>query len=443
MVLPKDISMVLERLESRGHSAYVVGGCVRDSLLGRQPADYDVATDAKPDEIISAFEGYHIYTSGIKHGTVSVVINGAPVEITTFRVDGDYSDRRRPDSVRFTDRIEEDLSRRDFTVNAMAYRPDGGIIDPFGGREDLKRGIIRAVGDPATRFGEDALRILRALRFASRYGWSLDKDTSDAVHELKGLLSDISAERIRDELCGIITGECMRILTEYSDVICGIIPELAPCVGFEQHTKYHDKTVYGHTAAAVCAAENNVIMRLTMLLHDIGKPDTFFMKDGVGHFYGHADVSVEKAREILNRLRFPNKVKDKVLFLIRHHGTVMQDSPKYFRRAAAKYGEEGFFELIKVHIYDNMGKAKEYVWEAEQFRTMEKHAREFFAAEPALSLKSLAVSGGDMITLGYKGSEIGRALDFLLRSAADGNCENSKPALLKYLKENFGKDREN
>lgn len=440
MVLPDDISYALSLLEQRGYKAYVVGGCVRDDLLGRQPADHDITTSAKPDEIISVFDGYHIYTSGLKHGTVSVVINGRPVEITTFRVDGNYSDHRRPDSVSFSNSVEEDLSRRDFTVNAMACGLDGVIIDPFGGQEDLKAGIIRAVGDAKTRFCEDALRMLRALRFSSRYGWSLDKETSDAVHELKGLLHDISNERIRDELCGIITGNCMQIMLEYSDVICEIIPELAPCVGFEQHTKYHDKTVYGHTVTAMCAADNSDVMRLTMLLHDIGKPDTFFMRDGVGHFYGHADVSVEKARVVLNRLKFPNAVKEKVLFLIQHHGIVMQDNPRYFRRAAAKYGEQGFFDLIQVHIYDNMGKAPEYMHEAEEFRRIEQHAKEFFAAEPALSLKNLAVSGGDMITLGYKGSDIGRALRFLLNETAEGNCENSKPALLKYLNEHFDKD---
>ncbi|MCH5325458.1 MAG: HD domain-containing protein [Eubacterium sp.] len=441
MDLPDYIVGALQRLNDGGYKAYAVGGCVRDFLLGRQPADYDITTSAKPEDIIRAFEGYHVIPTGIQHGTVTVVIDGVPVEITTFRIDGDYSDHRRPESVSFTDSVEADLSRRDFTVNAMACGLDGEIIDPFGGQSDLEKGVIRAVGDPVKRFNEDALRILRALRFASRYGWVLEENTARAVHELKGLLNDISAERIRDELCGIIIGDCEQIMEDYSDVICEIIPELAPSVGFEQHTKYHNKTVYGHIVAAMCAADKDVVFRLTMLLHDIGKPDAFFMKDGVGHFYGHADISVEIARKVLNRLRFPNKIRDKVLFLVQNHGVVMQDSEKYFRRAAAKYGEEGFFELVKVHIFDNMGKAEQYQYEAEEFRKIQQHAREFFDKEPALSLKNLAVSGGDLITLGYKGIEIGKALDFLLNETAEGKCENDKKKLLGYLEEHYDGDK--
>lgn len=434
MELPAHIAEIIGRLNALGYEAYAVGGCVRDSLIGLQPKDYDITTSAKPQQVISAFGERHIITSGLKHGTVGVVIGGEPVEITTYRIDGEYLDCRRPESVSFTAELKDDLARRDFTVNAMVCGLDGEIIDPFGGREDVKNGVIRAVGEPDERFKEDALRILRALRFASRYGWRLDERTAEAVHDNKRLLDNISAERIRDELCGIITGECGEIMEEYSDVICTAVPELAPCVGFEQHTKYHDKTVYGHTVAAMCAAPKELIYRLTMLLHDIGKPNAFFMKDGVGHFYGHADISAEMARGVLARLHFPNKIRDEVLFLVKNHGVVMNDSERYFRKAAAKYGEQRFFELINVHIYDNMGKAPEYIYEADMFRQLEQHAKEFFAKEPALTLKELAVTGGDLISLGYEGKRIGDALRFMLMGAAEGKVPNSKRELLEYLK---------
>lgn len=437
MQLPGYVCEVLNKLHNGGYEAYCVGGCVRDYLLGQCPDDYDITTSALPEQIIKVFDGYKLLTMGLKHGTVTVIIDKKPVEITTYRVDGDYKDHRHPSEVRFTPCLEEDLARRDLTINAMAYSPKTGIIDPFGGQKDLKSGIVRCVGDPMKRFDEDGLRILRALRFASRYGFKIDKNTSDAVHRLRYLLSFISAERINCELCGILTGDCGDILYNYCDVICEIIPEMYPCIGFEQHSKYHDKTVYGHIVATVAAAEPTVEARLTMLLHDIGKPASYFMKDGVGHFYGHADVSREIAVKIIERLRFSNKIADEVLFLIQNHGIVINDDTRSIRRGLARYGAERFLKLIRVHYYDTCGKASAYFGEKDLFDSIEKHTREYLENEPPMSLKQLKVNGSDISKLGISGRIIGEALSFLLGQVIDGNCENDKDSLLTLIKSKY------
>lgn len=437
MRLPEYVCEILDKLRNSGYEAYCVGGCVRDYLLGQCPDDYDVTTSALPEQIMKVFDGYKLLTVGLKHGTVTVIINKKTVEITTYRVDGNYTDHRHPSEVRFTPCLEEDLARRDLTINAMAYSPEKGIIDPFGGRQDLKLGIIRCVGDPMKRFDEDGLRILRALRFASRYGFRIDKNTSDAIHRLRYLLSFISAERINYELCGILTGNCGDILYNYSDVICEIIPEMYPCVGFEQHSKYHNKTVYGHIVATVAASEPTVVARLTMLLHDIGKPASFFMKDGVGHFYGHADVSCEIAAKIIERLRFSNKIADEVLFLIKNHGIVINDDTRSIRRGLARYGAERFLKLIRVHYYDTCGKSPEYFGEKDLFDSIEEHTKEYLENEPPMSLKQLKVSGSDISELGITGKKIGEALSFLLEQVIDGNCKNNRNSLLALIRNKY------
>lgn len=437
MQLPEYVYEVLQKLNNNGYEAYCVGGCVRDYLLGQCPEDYDVTTSALPEQIIEVFDGYRLLKVGLKHGTVTVIINKHPVEITTYRIDGEYIDHRHPSKVGFTPNLADDLARRDLTINAIAYNDKVGMVDLYGGAEDLKNGIIRCVGDPMKRFDEDGLRILRALRFASRYGFSIDKETSDAIHRQKFLLSFISAERINSELCGILTGDCYDILRNYSDVICEIIPEMYPCIGFEQHSKYHDKTVYGHIVATVAAAEPTVEARLTMLLHDIGKPDSFFMKDGAGHFYGHADVSCKIAEKILERLRFSNKIKDEVLFLIENHGIVINDDIRSIRRGVARYGAERFIKLIKVHYYDTCGKSPAYFGEKALFDSIEKHTREFLQNEPPMSLKQLKVNGSDISRLGFTGKEIGKALNFLLEQVVNGNCKNDKDSLLALIENNY------
>lgn len=433
MYLPDYILNVISVLESGGFEAYCVGGCVRDYLLGRCPDDYDICTSALPEQIIKIFDGYHLLTVGLKHGTVTVIVDGNPVEITTYRIDGNYIDHRHPDKVDFTDSLAEDLSRRDFTVNAMAYNPKTGIVDLFGGKQDLEKKLIRAVGNPETRFDEDGLRIFRALRFASKYGFKIEENTASAVHKLAHLLNGISAERVQTELNGFLIGRCGPLLREFSDVICTVIPELKPSVGFKQNSKYHDKTVYDHIATTVESAEPKLIYRLTMLLHDIGKPESYTEVDGVGHFYGHAAVSKTKATEILSRLKYSRKITDEVLFLIEHHGIVMNNTVKYIRKAVAKYGEQRFFDLLRIHIFDNCGKAPDYIYECDLFTDIAVTARDYLKDGVCLDLKSLAVNGRDITAVGITGADIGKALNLLLSAVVDEECENNKQSLLSYL----------
>ncbi len=435
MKLPAYVQYVISKLEKCGYEAYCVGGCVRDYLLGQCPDDYDIATSALPEQIMQIFSSHKLLTIGIKHGTVTVILDGKPVEITAFRSESDYRDHRHPSAVGFSSNLEQDLVRRDFTINAMAYNTERGIIDMFGGKADLKAGIIRCVGNPEERFNEDGLRILRALRFASRYNFTLDRDTSDAVHRMSYLLDYISAERINAELCGILTGECYDILINYCDIIREIIPEIRPCIGFEQRSKYHDRTVYAHIAGAVAAAEPTLIYRLTMLLHDIGKPRCFFMRDGAGHFHGHAAVSRDMAQTILTRLRFPKKVISKVLFLIENHSIVMEDTERSIRRGLAKYGEENYFDLLKIHRFDNSSKAEAYRRLTLHFEGIEHSAREYLKHNAPLKMSDLEVKGGDLVKMGYKGEQIGRMLDLLLDSVLDGECKNDRQELLKRLEE--------
>ncbi len=434
MQLPQYILSVINRINENGYEAYVVGGCVRDYLLGQCPNDYDVTTSALPEQIIKIFSDKKQITTGLKHGTVTVFIDHLPVEITTFRVDGEYADHRHPDKVTFTSSISDDLARRDFTINAMAYSPESGIVDVFGGREDLENGIIRAVGDPYKRFDEDGLRILRALRFASRYGFEIDRVTSDAIHRLRYLLSGISAERIQTELCGILTGNCYDILYNYPDVICEIIPELRSTIGFLQYSKYHNRTVYRHIIAATAGADADIVYRLTMLLHDVGKPSCFFTEDGVGHFYGHAKVSRDIAEKVMTRLKFSNRIKEEVLFLIENHSITMNDTDKYVKKALMKYGEERFFRLLKVHIFDNLGKAEWCIQENSCFEAIAQRGRQYLLNQPVLSAKTLDINGRDIMALGYKGNEIGMMIDLLLDAVADDIVDNKKEMLIDYIK---------
>lgn len=436
MFLPDYIEQILDKLSAKGYEAYVVGGCVRDYLLGQCPKDYDVTTSALPEQIIECFDGYKLLTNGLKHGTVTVITQSIAVEITTYRIDGDYRDHRHPEKVEFTASLKEDLSRRDFTINAMAYSHKEGVVDFFDGRADLENGIIRAVGNPYQRFDEDALRILRALRFASRFDFEIEKNTSDAIHRMKYLLENISAERIQTELCGILTGNCYNVLYNYPDVICEVIPELRETIGFEQHTKYHDRTVYRHTIAATAASDSDIVYRLTMLLHDVGKPKCFYMEDGVGHFKGHALVSRDIAEKVLKRLKFSNKITSEILFLIENHSVKMQDTEKYIKKALLRYGEDRFLKLINIHVYDNMGKAKWYLYENEVFKSIENRAKEYIKNKPLITLKSLAVNGNEVSQLGFKNEEIGKALQFLLNEVIDERCPNEKNKLLDFLTKN-------
>ena len=293
--IPKTVYEVLRRIETAGRQAYVVGGAVRDILMQKDPSDYDITTSATPSEIMEIFGQEHCHPTGLEHGTVTVVLDGVPMEVTTFRIDGDYQDFRHPDDVVFTRSLEEDVKRRDFTINSQAMDKDGEIVDYCGGIEDIRAKVIRTVGSADRRFGEDALRILRGLRFASETGFRIEEDTEEQIHKQSGSLSLLSAERIWKELTRFLCGEnCVKVLREFADVFAVVIPEIRPMFGFEQHNPHHIYDVWEHTLVAMEHTQQDLIPRLTMLLHDIGKPSCFTMDEkGVGHFMGHQKHSVQ------------------------------------------------------------------------------------------------------------------------------------------------------
>ncbi|MCM1487441.1 MAG: hypothetical protein NC203_03650, partial [Firmicutes bacterium] len=308
---------IIERLEQAGYEAYAVGGSVRNPLMGLAASDCDITASALPSETEKIFSDMRVVETGIKHGTVTVISGSSEAEITTFRTEGAYGDFRHPDSVAFTRSVNDDLARRDFTVNAVAYSPSKGIVDPYGGENDLKNNVLRCVGDPEKRFEEDALRIMRGLRFMAVYGFEPARETDAAFHAKKELLREISPERINAELCKLLCGDpeyLKRVLTNYHDVLSVIIPEISACYGFLQHTHYHNRDVWEHTVSAVCSIEPAAHLRLAMLVHDLGKPSCYSFYDGKGHFKGHAAVSAEICKRIMSQLHFDNATAKQVLF---------------------------------------------------------------------------------------------------------------------------------
>ena len=330
----------LALLLAAGYEAWIVGGCVRDALLGLPPKDYDLTTSALPEETQRVFAAYPRIETGLRHGTVTVLLEGEPLEITTYRVDGAYSDARHPDGVTFTRSLRQDAARRDFTINAMAYAPGQGLQDFFGGQADLAQGTIRAVGRAETRFHEDALRILRALRFASVLDFTLEAETHQAALACAPLLAAISPERVFSELGKLLCGKAAgRVLRTYPQVLGAVVPEILPMVGFDQRNAHHCYDVWTHTAVAVDHVPPELPLRLAMLFHDIGKPDTFSLgEDGQGHFYGHARRSVEQAEAILTRLRAPRQVRETVLLLVRYHDAVLEESPSGSAAGCTNWG---------------------------------------------------------------------------------------------------------
>lgn len=435
MELPKKIEYVLARYHGAGYEAYAVGGCVRDALLGREPHDWDICTAALPDETHALFSEGDVRDTGLRHGTVTLVIDHEPVEITTFRVDGAYSDSRHPDSVRFTKSVSDDLRRRDFTINAMAYSAEAGLVDPYGGEEDLRKGVIRCVGMPEERFSEDALRILRAMRFSARLGFPVESGTARAMRTLAPRLRDIAPERVKDELEGMLTGaEAASVLLGYSDVLGVVIPEILPCVGFDQMNPYHLYDVWEHTVCSVAAIPPDPILRWTMLMHDLGKPPCFSEKgEGRrGHFYGHGSVSASMAGAIMERLRFSGEEKSVICELIDNHDRFIAPNKRSIRRELHRVGKAQFDRSLLVRIADihaqNPAYAPPRLAEIAEIRRM---ADEIIAAEECLSLADLAVNGGDLLAIGYRpGPALGAELDRLLSLVLDDPGKNDKSTLI-------------
>ena len=434
IIIPQRVEKVLGALESAGFEAYMIGGCVRDSIMDKTPNDYDVTTSALPGETKEVFEGFPVIETGLKHGTVTVVIDGEPIEITTYRIDGDYVDNRRPQNVSFTRNLKEDMARRDFTMNAIGYNPSVGIVDYYGGAEDIRKGVIRAVGDGNKRFEEDALRIMRALRFASETGFIIEEETAAAARLHKDLLLNISGERIRVELTKLLCGkDARRIIMEYTDILAVILPELADMKDFDQCNPYHIYDVLEHTAAAVESAPPTAELRLAALLHDTGKPETFFEDcSGVGHFYGHNLASKEIARSFMARLKFDNETKDKVLKLVEYHDMQIAPEEKAVKRALRKLGSETFYDLIALARADNKAQSPVVSGRQKTYDRLVEIAGEIIASEECFSVKHLAVNGRDLIEVGIpQGPEVGKALEKLLDAVISGEIENKKEDLLK------------
>lgn len=430
-------AFALERLRSHGFEAYAVGGCVRDSLLGRVPNDWDLTTNARPEETAACFCDCRIIDTGMKHGTVAVLYGGELIEITTYRLDGDYLDNRHPADVTFSKHLRDDLSRRDFTVNSMAYYPDEGVVDCFGGRDDLAARVIRCVGDARTRFEEDGLRILRAIRFAAVLDFRVEEQTARAVHECRHLLGNIANERIREEFCKLLCGrDAVGILREFSDVAAVFLPELAPSFGFAQHSKYHCYDVWEHTLRALEEERTgDLVTRLGILFHDIGKPSCFTRDEEGGHFPRHAEASVDMTDAILRRLRFDNATRELVSKLVKYHDVPIIPEPKHVKRAILRYGENGLRALLEIQRCDRLAHAPEYAALPPSLEQIPRIMEQICAENACLSLKSLAVKGDDLLALGYpSGKEVGEILQRLLDAVIDGELPNERDVLIKSLK---------
>lgn len=439
MDMPKNVDTAINLLQSAGFEAYAVGGCVRDSLLGKTPNDWDITTSAKPEDMKSVFINFHCIDTGIKHGTVTVVIDGEPLEITTFRLDGEYEDNRHPKSVTFTSNLGADLGRRDFTVNAMAYSKKTGTVDLFGGQNDLKNKIIRCVGDPDRRFNEDALRILRALRFASALDFEIEEKTAQSLLKNCALLGNISEERIAKELLKLVCGKgAKRILTDFAPVLFEILPELQPMYKNSHDNPHHCYDIYEHTLIAVESIDPEPTLRFAMLLHDCGKPAVKkFDENGVAHFYGHQRISAEISAQILARLKVSNKFRDEILFLVSNHDRwELYENTKKMPRYLSKFGLDGVLKLLKVMRADVLAQSPEYRYRLDQIADAEEIAKNLAAQKPCLSLRELQINGRTLMDIGIpQGRKLGAVLAQLLDEVIDGVTKNTQEALTTRARE--------
>ena len=433
MYLPPSVTFCIDALESAGFAAYAVGGCVRDAILGLIPHDYDLCTAATPAQICRIFQAFPLVKAGEKHGTIGVVLDGTVYEITTFRTEGSYADSRHPDWVAFVADVEQDLARRDFTVNAMAYSPTRGLADPFGGQQDLQRHILRAVGQPDLRFTEDALRILRGVRFAAKYRLDPEPETHRAMLDLAPRLHHVAAERIFDELCKLLLLAEPKELLTFAPVLAEVIPELRPMLGFDPKNPHHAYDLFTHTAHVVAGVPPRLGLRWAALLHDIGKVPTFSLDgQGLGHFYGHAAQSAQMADDILRRLKAPTALRGQVVTLVEQHMTCLEPDKKLLRRRLSRLGEEMLLELLALQEADCKGTGQPN--ETACFGEIRALLQEILAENACLTLKDLAINGDDLLALGYQGPAIGQTLRALLGQVLDEQLPNEKAALLNAVK---------
>ena len=442
--IPQNIKIVIDEITRAGFRALPVGGCVRDILRGKQPHDWDITTSATPKEMLEIFKDYRIAPAsqgGIKHGTVTVIIDHQPIEITAFRCDGEYSDGRRPDSVGFSRELSDDLCRRDFTINAMCIAENGEIVDMFGGRSDLEKGIIRAIGDPDKRFCEDALRILRAMRFAASFGFEIEEKTAQSMIKNADRLNLLAIERVSDELIKLICApDMLRIMKQYKTLIAKILPEFEPMIGLFQREDYHCYDVYDHTMHSMAAIEPIPELRLAMLLHDVGKPAC---SDGMGHFHKHEQTGAQIAEDILNRLNCGKSKREQIIKLISLHSIPLSKDKLKLKRLLAKHGEQTILSLIKVKRADVSAQQPHIAADRlAELDEIEAAINRILCEKPVLTLSQLAVSGNDLIALGISpGPEIGSLLKEMLALVINEQLKNDKQELLRFAKQQ--KDKNN
>lgn len=440
--LPEKVKLIIQRITDAGYEAYAVGGCVRDSLLMRTPDDWDITTSANPYQVKSIFE--RTVDTGIKHGTVTVLMGGEGFEVTTYRIDGEYEDSRHPREVVFTPSLEEDLKRRDFTINAMAYNEKDGLVDIFDGIGDIQRGLIRCVGNPLERFSEDVLRIMRAVRFSAQLGYRIDEPTKEAIRQLAPDLKRISAERIQTELVKLVISphpEYLRIAYELG-ITKVILPEFDMCMETSQNNPHHCFGVGDHILESMKAVSADRILRLAMLFHDIGKPETITVdEEGISHFHGHPVISEEIGRKVLKRLKFDNHTIDQVTRLVKYHDYFVEPSQRCVRRAIMKVGEDIFPLLLQVKKADMEAQSSYRQKDKEEnLKAVSRIYEQVLAQKQCVSLKTLAVSGKDLMeqTGMIPGKQIGEVLKYLLDYVVEEPSRNQKDILLKeaerYLK---------
>lgn len=442
--IPTGARKIIARLEQHGYEAYIVGGCVRDSLMGKRPSDWDICTSARAEEMMALFEDKRVIPTGIQHGTLTILAEDGAYEVTTFRIDGEYLDHRHPKSVAFTRELAEDLSRRDFTINAMAWHPERGLIDLFGGVEDLRDRLVRAVGDPVQRFNEDGLRMLRMVRFATVLDFDYDPATYDAVRKQGHLLQYISKERIQVELNKILLAahparglEDLYTLGMYPY----IIPMMCPTVGFAQRGGHHFLDVFEHSLLAVGVIAPELVLRLTMLLHDIGKPFVWDSSESLSYdrFDDHAAVSAKLAGKILRDLKYDNATRKDVVELIAHHNDILLPDPVNVRRALARLGEVQTRRLVQVKVADLI--AHDLAGEREKihalFAEISDVIDEVVARGDCTSVKALAIGGQDMMALGLSGRAIGQMLNAALELVLEKPEMNTRETLLNWVRGNL------
>lgn len=437
--------IAIDLLKSNGFEAFLIGGSVRDYIMGLPIGDIDITTNATPQQVKSVFCDFRVIETGIKHGTVTVLIDNEPLEITTYRSEGAYSDNRHPDCVTFSQSLSDDVVRRDFTMNAIAYDFSDGFCDLVGGIKDINNQTIRCIGDAETRFREDALRILRALRFSSVLGFSIEKNTEKAIHECKDLLKNISAERIREEFTKLICGKnAFSVLQEYSDVISVFIPEIQRCVGFEQKNRHHCYDVYTHTLKAVEKSRNDAVIRLSLFFHDIGKPVVaHFDEKGEQHYYGHPKKSAELTESIMTRLRFDNETKNKVVTLVALHDSpiMVNEGPypdkKRLKKIMSKIGKDMIYDLIHIKYCDNSAQQPEYFRGEDFYKATYSMIDEIISQQECFSIKDLKINGNDLISMGFNGKEIGKILNNVLERVINETLANNYNDIRDFIISNY------